>query len=140
MKKSVLTLLPFLLCSLFTKAQFQDGQRVQATGEQYVYLIMHNQKRLIADPKAYSNFYENWNGITKITIAQLNAIPTGKTITEASYLAKSSTSVNVYFVDEGKCKRFIPNPAVYNKYGFSWKKIKIKEDVINIPKGDYDLQ
>jgi len=140
MKKIFLVLVAVMFSNFIAKAQYPNGTRVQANGKPDVYLMMNNEKRWISSEKAYLNLFDNWNGVKKITIEELNKIPTGKNITELSYLAKSSSVKNVYFVDEGKFRRWITTGDAFRKYGFSDSKIKIKNDILSIQPGIWDLE
>ena len=88
-----------------------------------VYFIENGQKRLIPDPATFSAWGFRWLEIRVVSDEILGALPTGFSL---SRLAKGSSPA-VYLIDQGK-KYHIPNPSMFNQWGFKWSEIHLVSD------------
>lgn len=101
----------------------QPGQRVKQSAFAEVYLIDPEFKlRLIPDEATYFNLWDSWDGI--VTYDDLvSCYPTYVVLRDA-HLAKLTVADPVYIWDSSVGYRHIVSAEVFNKYGFSWGKIR----------------
>ena len=99
-----------------------SGNLVKGTGPA-VYFIENDQKRLIPDPATFSAWGFRWSEIQLVPDETLDALPNGFSL---SRLAKGSSQA-VYLIDQGK-KYLIPNPSMFNQWGFKWSEICLVSD------------
>lgn len=102
------------------------AQRIQITGQKACYLYIDGYRHWITEEAAYFKLFKNWNGIKKISSAEMNAIPLGTNITTHTFLGRADNALVTYIIFEGKSKRWITSESEFNSFGFDWGKIQIK--------------
>jgi hypothetical protein len=102
----------------------QPGQRVKQSAFPQVYVVDPNYiLRLIPNETVYFNLWDSWAGIV-IYNDLVACYPTYRSLNNA-YLAKLTVSPEVYIWDAWYgYYRHITSATVFNKYAFSWGKIR----------------
>lgn len=100
------------------------GQRVKTSSSSYVYLIgSSGYLYWIPNETVYFSLWDSWNGI--VTNNDLWSRYSSARVLDYGELVKVSSSSAVYICDNWYGgDRWIPNAAAFNKYAFSWSKIK----------------
>ena len=109
-----------------------NGLRMQLPGNPAIYLIDEGCKRHIPNPPTFDNLFRDWSYIQDIDIDE---IQTGTQITGGAILAQGKGRAEVYLIDGGT-KRYVPSPAVMDRYNFRWPTNRIDTAIIDaIPTG-----
>lgn len=103
-----------------------NAQRIQVSGQKACYLLIDGYRHWITDENAYFKLFKNWNGIKQISSSEMNAIPVGSNITAKTFLARADNALETYIIFEGKSKRWIKSESEFNRFGFDWGKIQVK--------------
>lgn len=103
-----------------------NAQRIQISGQKACYLLIDGYRHWITDHNAYFKLFKNWNGINQISSSEMNAIPVGSNITAKTFLGRADNTLETYIIFEGKSKRWIKSESEFNRFGFDWGKIQIK--------------
>lgn len=118
----------------------QPGQRVKSTASPNVYVIDPDYLlNHIPSEAVYFNLWDSWAGISTVSESTLvECFGVYYTMNNA-HLAKTSSSPAVYIYDSGGGGyRWITSEAVFNKYGFSWGKIKTLSSISPISSWNWD--
>ncbi|MFC0107615.1 hypothetical protein [Kibdelosporangium aridum] len=101
----------------------QPGQRVKQSAYPEVYVVDPDfTLRLIPDATTYFNLWESWGGVVvydDLVSCYREYVPLFN-----AHLVKLTTDDPVYIWDHYVGYRHITDAAVFNKYGFSWDKIR----------------
>ena len=103
-----------------------NAQRIQISGQKACYLLIDGYRHWITDHNAYFKLFKNWNGINQISSSEMNAIPVGSNITAKTFLGRADNTLETYIIFEGKSKRWIKSESEFNRFGFDWDKIQVK--------------
>lgn len=108
------------------------GQRVKTSSASYVYLIgPSGYLYWIPNETVYFSLWDSWNGI--VTNNDLWSCYSSARVLDYGELVKTSSSSSVYLYDNWYGgDRWIPNPAAFNKYAFSWSKIKTVSSIYRV--------
>ena len=133
MWKKTTILIPFLvLLAIFgiqetSAAQVYLPKADLVRGSGYkVYVLENGVRRWIPDIKTFEYFKYNWKSIKTISDDLLNSyleadnLKRYRSYPEGSLIKGSGPEV--YLIELGK-RRWIPNPAIFNKHQFDWNKI-----------------
>ncbi|MFN0201070.1 MAG: hypothetical protein ACKVTZ_06090 [Bacteroidia bacterium] len=74
-----------------------NGYRIKGSNAT-VYLVFGGKKRPIAGAEIYNRLFKNWDNIVRMSDSEVNAIPTGRNITEPTFCAKFKDG-GIYFCD-----------------------------------------
>jgi hypothetical protein len=104
-----------------------EGKRVRTAKDPAVWLVMCGVRRWIPDEVTYNNIFRDWSGIRTITDREIDSIPTGKTLRNASLV--KGTDPRVFFVHDNT-KYYIKSEAAFNAWNFDWSEIALAEQVV----------
>lgn len=111
------SLLTALFLPVFSYAQtFPDGKLLRGENDVKVYLINNGIKRWLKNIDVFNSYHLSWKDVQVVTGKTINAIPSVK-------LVQVKDDVKVYLVNNLGYRRHIPNPDVFNDYGFNWSDI-----------------
>ena len=115
------------------------GQRVKTSYSPEVYLVNPNwELYYIANPTVYFNLWDSWNGI--IVNDDLPNCYAFAYVLDNAFLAKTASQPEVYIYDSTYGEyRWITSPQIFNKYGFSWGKIKTQGSIYPISQLNWDF-
>jgi hypothetical protein len=102
-----------------------NGQRISNPASGAIYLIDNGAKRVIDDPTAMNNLFNDWNAIPDIN---MQLIDDGVDIDDLVVLARGFGDPAVYLIDKKnaageRIKRHVASPETMVKYNFSANKI-----------------
>jgi len=99
-----------------------DGSLVRTQSSYAVYLIDNGQKRIIPSAQIFSNRYR-WQDISVISQTEMNNYPEGNRVGfKDGTLISIYGNPAVYVITAGE-KRAISSASVFNRMGYSWRKI-----------------
>lgn len=113
----------------------QPGQRVKTSTAPEVYLVdPDGGLNHLSDPTVYFNLWDTWDGIAVYdNLFTYCYSPDDYRMMSDAHLAKTSDSPRVYIWDatlqSGAAYRWITTPEIFDKYGFSWGKIRTQSSV-----------
>lgn len=121
-----------ILVFAFALALFPDGTMLRGPGPE-VYVVEHGLRRWVSSERIFREIGYKWENIRQVARSLLEQIPTGlKIVSSAQFpdgtLIKGSRP-EVYLVQDGK-RRWIPNPEVFGRLGFSWANIISVADAV----------
>jgi hypothetical protein len=108
------------------------GQRVKTSTSPNVYLIDPDDFiNWIPSATDYFNLWDSWDGISVVSDSVLiDCFPEGFFTMSNVHLAKTPNAASVYIWDvNGGGYRWITSGTIFNKYGFSWGKIRTQSSV-----------
>ena len=137
------TIILILLAGLFFQTGLFNIQKTSAAqvylpkadlvkGSGYkVYILENGVRRWIPDIRTFEYFKYNWKSIKTISDDLLNSYLEADNIKRYRSYPEGSLikglGPEVYLIELGK-RRWIPNPNIFNKYGFDWSKIITLDD------------
>lgn len=103
-----------------------DGTLIKTAASSKVYVMIGGKKKWIPTPEVFEQLGYVWTSIKILTAAELAKIPDYE-----DNLIRRSGDVKIYLVVNG-IKRHIPNPVVFQDYGFSWGDVRdVEQGVID---------
>ncbi len=98
---------------------------IRVKGDPRVYRIVNEKKIWIPTEEAFKATGYSWSDVKVVDEKEANKYP-------YSSLVKSPSDPKVYFINENGTKRHIPNPQVFESYGYKWS------DIVEIEKTELD--
>jgi hypothetical protein len=112
-----------------------EGKHIKGDQSDPIYLVLDQKLRHVANPTVWEALFGKgeWKFQT-VPQALVDNFPKGAALDQTTPLIKGDGDP-VYLIDDKK-KRWIINPDVYNRYGFSWDTIRAVGSVVDlIPSG-----
>lgn len=106
--KIVASAAPFAIGSLNT---FPDESVIRAGGEEKIYAIKNNKKRLLNSLEIFNSYGYSWDNVFVLTQSMIDAIPTAN-------LIRLKGTDKVYALNHLGYKRHIINPSIFYSYNF----------------------
>ena len=101
-----------------------EGNLVRIKNKPAVFLVVDGKVRHVPNPRTYFQLWAKWGDVKSISAKGLaRRGRRGRAITNRAYLVKAKGGRRVYLVVDGR-KRWIRNRKSFNKFHFSWKKIR----------------
>lgn len=95
-----------------------DGTLIKTAASSKVYVMIGGKKKWIPTPEVFEQLGYAWTSIKVLSEAELAKIPDYE-----DNLIRLSGDTKIYLVVNG-IKRHIPNPVIFQDYGFSWDEVK----------------
>ncbi len=95
-----------------------DGTLMKTAASSKVYVMIGGKKKWIPTPEVFEQLGYAWTNIKILSDAELGKIPDYE-----DNLIRLSGDTKIYLVVSG-IKRHIPNPVIFQDYGFSWSDVK----------------
>lgn len=103
-----------------------DGTLIRAEASVKIYVIISGKKKWIPTPEVFEQLGYYWTDIKILPKSDLDKYPDYE-----DNLIRRSGDTSVYLVVNG-IRRHIPNPDVFNGYGFDWNDVKdVEQDVVD---------
>ena len=110
-----------------------EGKRLHSTANGCIYLVLDGKLRHVPNPSTFNLLFDKWQ-YQDMNEIHLQQLAKGDPLPDGCHLFKGTGSGikdnMVYLLDkiDGKLvKRHIVSPPVFNRYSFSWSKIKSME-------------
>jgi hypothetical protein len=100
----------------------REGRRVRTPGTAAIYLVMEGKRRHVPDPETYFNLFDSWADVEDTHDA--DDLPLGDPLGRGARLVQAGVPGRVY-LDSNDVFRWITSPDVFNRYRFSWGKIRL---------------
>jgi hypothetical protein len=107
---------------------YEDGTLLQASGPA-VYVVVLGQRRWINSAQAFTSMGFDWNAITHVPDAALNAVPLGAPVARIAdlypedTLLKSADRPHVYVIHGGR-RQHVANEATFNALHLDWGRVR----------------
>ncbi len=107
---------------------YEDGTLLQASGPA-VYVVVLGQRRWINSAEAFTSMGFDWNAITHVPDAALNAVPQGAPVARIAdlypedTLLKSPDRPHVYIIHGGR-RQHVANEATFNALHLDWGRVR----------------
>ena len=122
---TVITTSGFQASSVKAAGNYGDGSLLAKAGEAgaAVYVIRDGKKVVFPDSKTYFTWYENFDTVVKVSVAELDMYPEGGVVPvrPGTKLVTHVNTAKVYAVEPGGTTRHIPSAEVAaSLYGANW--------------------